>query len=91
MPDAGTSGPMCAGCRMMAEESWRYRPPHQIADRLMSEDWYQRREEQGCSACAHRGVFWGLEGCGIGKRPGPRGFCRSYSQDSSYDGDRGPN
>lgn len=60
--------------------SWKYRNPEHIGDKLLNEEWYQRREEHGCSACAHRMTLWGLVGCGIDREPGYRGFCPAYEE-----------
>lgn len=72
------SGLMCVG--NMAEESWRYRNPEHIGDRLMQDDWYQTREEYGCSACANSRMVWGIALCELGREPGPRGFCKLYRE-----------
>lgn len=65
--------------------SWQYGDP---LDVLISAEQgaenAETREKHGCAKCRHRDreiQGWGLAACGIGRKPGPRGFCRMWRRE----------
>lgn len=69
---------------MAISRSWYFRDPALV---VMSNERWNLREEHGCAACRHRdkdvSVF-GKSICGIGKRPGKRGFCPCWFMDERW-------
>lgn len=43
-------------------------------------EWREKREKYGCKVCRHHGIAWGRVYCQSGCQPGPKGFCRAWTE-----------
>ena len=65
---------------------YRYRDPARVAE---VDQVHELKLEKGCAVCGNREAVVLDKGvCGVGKRPGPKGFCKSwhYSDAGCEDG-----